>query len=90
MKKMLFLLIVVFFATQVYADVILRKNGNTIKGTVIERTGNTIKVRLWNGVEATYKAEEIDSIDGVQVISVEQPALPEAPANVETTTNEEK
>ncbi|MEI8348759.1 MAG: hypothetical protein WCI77_01260 [Candidatus Omnitrophota bacterium] len=57
------LAISLYVVSSVFSATIVLKSGKTVQGTIIENTGESIKVDF-NGVPLTYYREEIVSIDG--------------------------
>jgi hypothetical protein len=64
MKKLFLLLVFIFFsACNGYSASIFLKNGELIKGKIVERTQDYIKVDRGTGVPMTYSLDEVGSID---------------------------
>lgn len=68
--KRLYLSLIIFALLSgiAFAEVIKLKNGETVKGKILERTEDTIKVDPGIGVSVSYYLDEIESIDGVEVM----------------------
>jgi len=66
MKSLLYLLIILFSTTPVWAGTIKLKSGKVIEGgDVVEKTDKHIKV-YFQGIEMTFYADEIESIEGYE------------------------
>jgi len=55
------------FPTFIFAETVILKSGKKIEGKIIERTDKYIKIDF-NGVPLPYFFDEIDSIDGKEVV----------------------
>lgn len=69
MKKLIVLIVFVFFTTCSSADTIELKNGNIIEGTIGEQTDDFIKVDS-SGVTITYFLDEIKSVNGEELVPI--------------------
>ncbi|MCX5699489.1 MAG: tetratricopeptide repeat protein [Candidatus Omnitrophica bacterium] len=63
-KRLLILLLVLFFPVSIFAEIIVLKSGKTVEGKFIEKTDKYIKIDF-QGVPLIYYIDEIESIDGV-------------------------
>ena len=83
MDRRLFLMVALcMICGAAHADTVHLKNGNTIEGTVIEKTSDGIKVDI-GGVTLTYYSDEIASIDAADKAGApSEPAAALAPAAV--------
>jgi tetratricopeptide (TPR) repeat protein len=62
-KKIIIFLSVLFLIFPSYAETIKLKNGNTVRGRILEKSDRYIKVDI-AGIPITYYFDEIESIDG--------------------------
>ncbi|MDP3786796.1 MAG: hypothetical protein Q8R05_04510 [Candidatus Omnitrophota bacterium] len=89
MKRSFILILINFFIlivyTQVYADVVLLKNGRQIEGEIIEETDNAVRLKIKIG-EVTLQQDQILSIEKKELspdfFEVELPPKPK-PTKVE-------
>lgn len=63
LKRIVILILLVFFSSSSYSEVIKLKNGKTINAEIIEKTGEYIKVNI-SDIAITHYLDEIESIDG--------------------------
>jgi hypothetical protein len=62
MKKFMLLLAGLFLASSAHAATVYLKNGSTVEGNIVEKTGSSVKIDV-NGVSVTYYNDEIDRVD---------------------------
>lgn len=74
-RKVLFLGVIIFaVSSSAFADTIALKSGQTVKGTILERNNESIKVDV-EGVTLTYYLDEVATINAESVVSqATQPA----------------
>jgi len=75
MTKLLTTLSILFIATAALAETIILKSSKEIKGTIVEKTDEYLKVEIMDGVSVTYYLDEINEIiknDLPQVIPNEE------------------
>lgn len=65
---------ILFIGTDVFAEKIVLKSGQTIEGKIVEKADKYIKINFM-GVNLTYYLDEVESIDGEKISEIErQPA----------------
>ena len=63
MKRITLTLMFSFFITSIcFADTIYLKSGRVVKGEILEKTANQIKINA-NGMTLTYYADEVDRVE---------------------------
>lgn len=67
LKKIIILILLVFFSLPSYSEAIKLKNGKAIDAEIIEKTDEYIKVDI-NDIVITHYLDEIESIDGERLV----------------------
>ncbi len=93
MRRILFILMFLFFSVNAGADTVILRSGQKISGDIVESNGDSLKVEF-EGVALTYYMDEIQSINGRMVdpsqdeppVQASQPraSSPQAPLVIKT------
>jgi len=80
MKKSIFIFGCLFFIASICrAETIYLKSGRVVKGDIVEKTADQIKINA-NGITLTYYADEVDRVEGPSTASPAPAAQTEMPA----------
>lgn len=98
-KKVLLVLAILFFTTaSVFGAVVEMTSGKIVRGEIVERNDDFIRIDTGFGIPVTYYLDEIETIDGESVALVEEekieevevPEVAETPKAVGTSKSTEK
>ena len=60
---LLVILMILFSAQQIFADIVYLKNGNRLRGIITKETDKSVELKINPGAKVTFSKEDIKSID---------------------------
>lgn len=63
MKKIIFIITIIFLSKSSFADTIYLKNGNRLKGIITKETDKSVELKINPGAKVTFSKEDIKSIE---------------------------
>ncbi|MDO8603150.1 MAG: peptidase MA family metallohydrolase [Candidatus Omnitrophota bacterium] len=61
--SLLIVLLIVFSAQQIFADIVYLKNGNRLRGIVTKETEKSVELKINPGAKVTFSKDDVKSID---------------------------